>query len=220
MRKEKSATHTNELFLLQKKFKISYISGYLASSFIVPITFAILSPVEAGQFGLSLSVFSVVTVMSSLIVVVNNHKMAKFISENKFIELNNLFKYLISFVVLSGLILGGGLLVLFATLFNFSPNLYDKFLASDLLFLMYVAALLNSVIYSMALYIRSHKVELLVGASIVGALLVVGLVFIGSLFGIAYVVYGYVASVVFFGFPITFWIFSIKFRENQLKVIN
>ena len=210
--------YSNELKILHSKFKISYISGYLASSTIIPIVFAMISPIEAGRLGLTLSVFSAVTIISSIFVVVNNAKMAYLIANRKFKELHYLFAKSVKYVLLSGVFLGAITLFTLFYLREVFPNFADKFMDLEMAFLLYISSISSTLIYAMAIYIRSHKIELLVGTSIISAISVVLLVTLGCCYGIEYAIYGYALSSIFISTPLTYCIFKKKYSENLLWI--
>jgi glycosyltransferase involved in cell wall biosynthesis len=213
-----SNTYSRELGVLQSKFKISYISGYLSSSTVVPIVFAMLSPIDAGRLGLTLSAFSAVTVISSIFVVVNNVKMANFISYGNFKELHLLFIKLVKYVFYAAIFLGSIACILLFILRALLPVHANKFVDFELSLILLMSSISSALIYSMAIYLRAHKIELLVGTSVVGAVSVVLLVYLGAIFGLKFVVYGYAFSSIFISLPLTFYIFKIKYDENSSQI--
>jgi len=216
---DNSPNYLNELTALQSRFKISYISGYLASGAIIPIVFAMISPVDAGRLGISLSLFSAVTVIASVFVVVNNVRMSSLISNNKIKELHYLFIRLIKLVVSAGVLLGGAALALIYLLRLFFPLVAYKFMEFELLSLLCISSISSALIYSMAIYIRAHKIELLVGSSVLSAISVVLFVIAGSFYGLNYVVYGYASSSFFISMPLTYIIFRRKYKENSERTL-
>lgn len=215
---DNSNKYSNELEALQSRYKLSYISGYIASYTIVPIVFAMISPVDAGRLGLTLSVFSAVTIISSVFTVVNNAKMANLISNRKFNDLNLLYVQSFKYVLSAAIFLGTSACVFLFILRALFPLVADKFLNFELILLLFISSVASALIYSMAIYLRAHKIELLVGASIVSAISVLIVVIVGSLFGLKYVVYGYSMSCTFIALPLTYIIFKRKFDENSIKI--
>jgi hypothetical protein len=208
--------YCSELTVLKRGMGLSYLAGYLSYNAIIPIVFAMLSAKVAGQLGFSLALFSSVTLLSSSFVSAKNHAFATKISSQAFAELNSLFGRQILFTILLSIFL---LIVIFVfiilmPLLGFS--LEERLLPLGLCLLIGLSAMVSSIIYAQALYVRAHKVEPFVSISIIVGLISIGLIFLGSFFGIDWVVFMYSASIIFISFPLTSLVFFKFYKKNSL----
>jgi hypothetical protein len=111
------------------------------------------------------------------------------------------------------------LMVIFAFIFSMSQfgfSVVDRLLSLELCFLIGLSAVTSSIIYAQALYVRAHKVEPFVNVSIIVGFISVGLIFLGSLVNINWVVFMYSASIIFISFPLTTSIFLKFYKKNSL----
>ena len=77
-----------------------------------------------------------------------------------------------------------------------------------------LAACANTAIYGMAIYVRSHKVEPFVTASVVTAFMTLVLAIVGANRSASWSVSGYVASVLLVSIPWTIAIFKRYYRYS------
>jgi hypothetical protein len=208
--------HCIELKVLKRGIGLSYLAGYMSYNAIIPIVFAMLSAKVAGQLGFSLALFSSITLLSSSFVSAKNHAFATKISSNDFLELNSLFRRQMTFTFSLAVFL---LMVIFTFIFlmsQFGFSVVDRLLSLELCFLIGLSAVTSSIIYAQALYVRAHKVEPFVRVSIIVGFISVGLIFLGSLVNINWVVFMYSASIIFISFPLTSSIFLKFYKKNSL----
>ena len=80
--------YISEVQGIKNKFALSFIGGYIGFNSVVPVVYALVSPEDAGRVGLSLSLFSAVTLVASSFVTAKNVSMANLISTGSYQELN------------------------------------------------------------------------------------------------------------------------------------
>jgi hypothetical protein len=168
----------------------------------------------AGQMGLTLAIFSAVTLLSSSFVTSKNHVLTTKIAQNDYISLNELFKYQLKLTTLIAFILFFIIYLLLFKIEYININIASRLLSPSLCALIGFSAIASSIIYSMALYVRAHKEEPFVVYSILTGVLSVLLILAGSFFGIYWTVLMYSASIVFISMPITAIIFMRFYRKN------
>jgi len=211
---EKNNIYISEVKEIKNKFALSYIGGYIGFNSVVPAVFALVSPAEAGRVGLSLAMFSAVTLVSSSFVTAKNVSMANLISTRSYQELNKgFFKYFWLSIVASVCFVLSifALIALMTELgYNFSARLMDV----KMLIAIALAACANTAIYAMAIYVRSHKVEPFVAASVVSASVTFFLSIVGAIYSARWSVSGYVVSVLLISIPWTIVIFKRYYHYN------
>lgn len=171
-----------ELYTFQWKIAISWMSGYFAFQAIIPITFALQGPILAGQVGVTLTAINGLSSIAVIWITVNAPKFGSYISQGKFVELNSLFDRSIRFG-LEVILLLSILFVIFVVFLGLmSENLRGRFLDNFPLFVFLLSAIANFYVFSYAIYLRSYKKEPLMINSLIGAILTVGVVYLGGLF--------------------------------------
>ena len=208
--------YCTELKELKRGMSLSYLAGYMSYNAIIPIVFAMLSGKVAGQLGFSLALFSSITLLSSSFVSAKNHSFAMKISNSDFVGLNSLFRKQILLTSLLSIFI---LISIFGFIFLMSLigfSLKERLLSLDLCLLIGLSAVVSSIIYAEALYVRAHKVEPFVKMSITVGFISVVLIFLGSFISINSVVFMYSATIIFISFPLTSLIFLKYFRNNSV----
>lgn len=149
----------NEIWPFQWRIAISWISGYFVYQTFNPFLFAFRGPVAAGKMGMSLSFANAVMVIAMSWVSTKNAPFGTLIAQKQYRQLDELFfKALWHSVLVAAL----GITVLWsATTYLYSTqNRYSDKLLSPLPFgVLLIAAVLNHIFASMAIYLRAHKQE-------------------------------------------------------------
>lgn len=161
-----------EIFPMQWRVGLSWISGYFILQFLTPLAFKRYGPVFAGQLGLSLSLC---TLMLSLSMAWINTKIpfwGKLISQRKNNELNasyeNSFKYSCLFFILMILVANVSLLV-----FDFfDVDIVKRVLPFSSFIFLCLCLFGHHVVSCQATYVRAHKVELYTRLSVTTALVI------------------------------------------------
>jgi hypothetical protein len=149
----------NEIWPFQWRIAISWISGYFVYQTFNPFLFAFKGPVAAGKMGMSLSFANAVMVIAMAWVSTKNAPFGTLIAQKQYLQLDALFfKALRHSVLVAGL----GIIAIWSatTYLHSTHDRYAEKLLSPVPFaLLLIAALLNHIFASMAIYLRAHKQE-------------------------------------------------------------
>jgi len=174
-----------EIFPLQWRIALSWASGYLIFQAITPIAFAKLGTVAAGQIGLAFAIFNGVQSLGMSWMYTRIPRFAELVARNDRKSLNAAF---ISSLkrTLGAVSVGTGLVVIgVGVLIALKSGLVSRIPDVLSMICFGVTTIVNCVIFSMALYMRSHKEEPMLLSSMVGGVLVL----IGVYFGASYSVF-------------------------------
>lgn len=218
-KRESEVGASHDLHILQvqgikNKFALSYIGGFIGFNSVVPVIYAMVSPADAGRVGLSLALFSAVTLVASSFVTAKNASMANLIATGRFQELNGGFAKYFGSSVVASVCFSIAVFALLAVLNAIGYGLSDRLMAVPVLIAVALAACVNTAIYSMAIYVRSHKVEPFVSASVITGFMTLVLALGGAKYSASWSVSGYVASVLLVSFPWTIAIFKRYYCAN------
>ncbi len=207
-----------DIFPMQWRIGVSWISGYLTFSLIVPIVFYFKGPILAGQVGMTLFFITAITSVISAWVYPKNASMAILIAKSEFKALNQIF-YLMSYRVA---LISMGLAVL-VWLGIYFLNIYNVSIAERLLGPIPSAYFLGGgvilcVSLPMSTYLRAHKKEPLLLISILcGVTTSTAIFFSAKYHAIETVALSYFICLLFY-MPLIIIIW-IKFRKKH-HVIN
>lgn len=160
-----------EVLPLQWRIALSWASGYLVFQAITPVAFAKLGSVAAGQIGLGLAIFNGVQSIGNSWMYTRMPRYAELVARNERQGLNVLFVATLKWTV--AIVGVGVVLVLMGTtiLDQIAPKLAGRLPPTPAMACLAIASLVNSVIFSLALYMRCHKEEPMLAASVVGGLI-------------------------------------------------
>ena len=194
------------IFPLLKKYAITWIGGYFSFSIFTPIAFYYYGAIEAGKVGLSIALWSAIFSISNIWITVVVPKINILVAKKNYIELNTLFYRHLKFALFTFVF---GMIVFFNIYFYFYYNKFiivDRFIDIEGLILVSSAWLLQIIISSFAVYMRAHKIELLVKQSLfTGLYIVVTTLFSSYFFPFEYFFIGFLSSYFFS----IFWVFYI-----------
>ena len=144
---------------MQWRIAVSWISGYLIFNLFNPIIFQKFGSIEAGKIGMSLSIFSAISTIGMSWVNAKSPEFAVYISEGKRKNLNILFRE--TFAKSLAAVFGMSILFILFILIFLKKNIYiaERIAPIDVLILLAVASVVNTAIFSMAIYMRAHKEE-------------------------------------------------------------
>ncbi len=207
-------SYRREIFPLQWKIAISWISGYFIFQLFNPVIFAFEGPIVAGQMGMTLTVLSAIL---GLIVSWTSTKVPKwslFIAKKDYKALDESTREVIRNSSLVGIV-GITIFILALVLIKYLgfPLAY-RFLPIWLCTVLFITIPVNNIINCWATYLRCHKKEpFLIQAVIVGSLCALSTFILGKYIGVGGIVVGYVIIVVGVSLPLSFFIFKNKRRE-------
>jgi O-antigen/teichoic acid export membrane protein len=165
-----------EIWPLQWRFALVWISGYIPSLFI-PVIFALQGPVEAGRFGMTWTIASALMAVSHAVLAPRMPRFAMAIAKKKYDALDALFSQSMRTCVI--VLLSGSLIFLGAVyiLEYFESKLAERFLPLLPTAVLLVAVFMQQIRHAMGIYLRAHKKEPFLMLSIVEALLMIGILY-------------------------------------------
>ena len=213
-------SYFKEIWPLQKKYIITWISGYFIINAIVPITYTY-SPLYAGKIGLSLSI---VGSISAIIMAGFNTRiplLCNTLAEGNILKYNNTFKKF-SFIAISFSILSGVLLYVFLYLGIFDKlgiiNQSSLVPLGDFTYLI-LFIILQVIVYLLSTYLRNFKKEpFAIHAFITAVTMIVLLLYSlndGIVSNLGRLIF---INTFFISFPIAILIFK-KFKKIYVKEI-
>lgn len=197
----KSIQWKKDILPMQWRIALSWASGYFIFQALTPIVFAKLGPVTAGQIGLGLAVFNGVQSVGMSWMYTKTARYAELVVSGERVILNETFlnalKRSVSMVALGVM----SVWVAFAVMDVWGLNILNRLPNLDVLVCLGLVTLINSVIFSVALYMRSHKEEPMLLASIVGGVLTLAGVYVGASYSAFSVAFIYMLATLCVGLP-------------------
>lgn len=196
-----------EFYALIWRYSISWCSGYFIFQLFTPLAFKYHGPVFAGKIGISMAMwtagFSIATSWVTAII----PKLNMCISENKWHELDKLFYR--SLILATGTMLfGGSLFLIIESIFSNKYDFFSRILDIQSMFILFLCWLFQTVINTLAVYLRSHKKEPLMPLSLISAFYVVITTFLCARYlSEQWLFLGFLSSYIY-GIPVCFYIFN------------
>lgn len=165
-----------QVFPLQWRIGLSWMSGYILFNLFTPITFSTHGAVEAGRLGLAISIFNAITALGMSWVSARGPQFTMHISRGEFTELNSLFrKSSIQASIFTGLLALFIVTAVYLLEFN-NIKIANRISTSSILIWLALGSVLNTFIFAAATYMRAYREEPMLAPSITGA--VITLIFI------------------------------------------
>ncbi len=203
-----------EIWPLQWKIALSWLSGYFIFRMFNPILFALHGSVAAGRLGLSLAAVAALAGISLAWISTKSSPFGMLVARSEFDELDRRFFPCLwqSFTVLA---LGSALLWLATfALFASGNPLRLRILEPLPMALLLAATLATHFVYCEAIYLRAHKQEPFLVMSLVwGALILLSSLILGRAFGATGMMLGYFIINLTVGAGAGTWIFARKRAE-------
>ncbi|MFT3902305.1 MAG: hypothetical protein QM727_03995 [Niabella sp.] len=204
-------SYAKEIFPLQWKIAVSWISGYFIFQFFNPIIFAFNGPVAAGKMGMTLTVLNAILFFTLTWTGTKVPLWSMFIARREFTELDASLKGVLkqsSIVCFIAISIAISCLFVFKLL---NLPIYERFLPVGLCVLLFSSIPINNIITIWATYLRCFKKEpFLVQAVSIGLFSGLSTYITAKFFGVQYVVAGYVCITAFLSLPISYYIFKTK----------
>jgi hypothetical protein len=192
----------DEIWPLQWRIGLSWLSGYFLSPFIVTILFYYHGPVVGGQMGITWNLIGVIGGMASLLTTTKIPKFGILIAKKQYEKLDQLFFRVasssITLIILGSLALWAGDYLLYAYKQRFASRLLPPLPTA--LFLLGNIAMYSSSPF--AAYLRAHKKEPFLSLSIVSGILIgLSTCLLGSRYAAVGAAMGYFAVSAFYTLP-------------------
>ncbi len=207
-----------EIWPLQWRIALSWLSGYFIFQLFVPVLFAYRGPVEAGQMGLSFSLASALISVAMAWMGTKAPRFGTLVAMKDYPNLDQLFKLTftrsLAVMALLGAMLCAANYIVHMKSFGFASRLLDP-LPFTLLIL---ATIMNYVTFAQSAYLRAHKQEPFLLISLVSAGLIAVLTFLlGKNHGAMGIMAGYFGVCLTVGLGWGSLIFHSRRKEWQKK---
>ncbi len=204
-----SIKYKDEIFPLQWKIAISWISGYFIFQFFNPVIFAYNGAVAAGKFGMSLTILNAILSFALSWTSTKIPLWSGLIAKKEYKSLDISFKKAMqqSTAISIFCIL---LFLIFLLILNQINNpLSDRFLPFILCAVLFSVIPFNNIINGWATYLRCHKKEpFLIQSVTIGLITAISTLLGAKYIGEQAVVISYALIVIFISFPMSYLIFK------------
>lgn len=191
-----------EVWPMQGRFALSTISGYFIFALFTPVLFRFYGPVAAGQMGMTWTLTTAVTAISS---VWRNAKIPYYgmlIARGKFLDLDILHSRLTRRSVFVACATAAAMWVLCYLSYSLDLTIAKRVLPPLPTGLFLLTSVLVQLSISQAVYLRAHKREPFLGLSLIQAALTASSTwFLGKQFGPTGIAVGYLAIILFLVLP-------------------
>jgi len=197
-----AVSYRRELWPLQWRFALSWLSGYLLYSLFTPVLFAFHGPGLAGRMGMTAAAATAISSAAFAVMATKVPRLAILAAERDYPAMDALFRR----ATVSSVLVSAAGAALFLSLLAFARRL-DHELASRFLPLLETSLLLSALVlqqvrFAMGSYLRAHKAEPFVLLSVVEGLAAVPLLTVlGRDFGALGIILGFLALTTLTLFP-------------------
>ena len=197
-----------EVWPMQWKIAISWISGYFIFQLFTPVLFKYHGPIVAGQMGMSMGIWSAILGICSVWGSVKGPVFGKLIASHKWHELDKVFyKILWQSSLISILICTMALIIIYAL--QEYTKIGERLLPVKYIAYLFIALIMQVIINNLAVYLRAHKKEpyllLSIGAGVLQGTCVI---VIGRFFSYEGITLGFAAIQTFLLLPaILIWLY-------------
>jgi O-antigen/teichoic acid export membrane protein len=148
-----------EIFSLQWRVSLSWISGYFIFHFLQPIIFYFYGPIIAGQFGISFNILKAASNLSISWISPKLPELSGLYFANNKPHMNKVFYRHAFYVMAISLFLLTGLNVAYVLFVMIDQEITSRFLSQDLFLVLSLISFIDVYIFCLALYTRAHREE-------------------------------------------------------------
>ncbi len=175
-----------EVFPLQWRIAVSWISGFFAFYLFTPTVFYFSGPEAAGQMGITWAVASGISALASTWAQTRAPQFARLVAERKFEELDRQAKHIGIIGVVVSLACGLAAMGALVVLQDYSPSTAARFLPFGPVVLFLGSDVLHQISVTQATYLRAFKREPFMILSLVfGAVIAAGTILLTPTMGVA-----------------------------------
>jgi len=169
-----------EIFPLQWRTSISWVSGYFIFQLITPIAFNRFGPEVAGHLGFAISAMNSILFLSTTFTSSVSPRLSALLHSQRIEESNLLFDTSFRRSVIAVLALSQLFVLALYVLSIFNQPFASRFLSWDLALLYSPSVILSAIVYCWAIYLRSQAIEPLVLQSAATALVMAPVLWLAS----------------------------------------
>lgn len=211
-------SYKKEIFPLQWRIAVSWVSGYFIFQLFNPVLFATEGAKVAGQMGLTLQALNALQALTLSWINTKVPRISGLIALKEYVPLDTLFNKTFKQVMAIGLTFVGLFVVVLITFQSMNVTLFGvdfgaRFLPAIPLTLMAWATISMMPVNCWATYLRSHKKEpLMINSVVMGILCSTSTLLFGHLYGLMGIVVGFAIL----RLVSLFWIgFIFKIKKNE-----
>lgn len=201
-----------DVFPLQWRIALSWVSGYLILQLLVPMAFSRQGAVEAGRLGLTLTIFNSLLSIGLSWTNARLPAMAANIARGARPAARTILR---AVILRSTAITALGSFAVIALVVMLPAAMRERFAGGSTLSCMGLATVINCVIYGMATFVRAHREEPLLLQSIVSALIMVPAIYLGSHYGVMQMMVAFSTVLACIALP---WVTMIFWKYYQREV--
>ena len=185
-----SVSYRRELWPLQWKFALSWLSGYLLYSLFTPVLFAFHGPELAGRMGMTAAAATAISSAAFAVMATKVPRLAILAAERDYPAMDALFRR----ATVSSVLVSASGAALFLSFLGLARELASRFLPTLETSVFLSALVLQQVRFAMGSYLRAHKAEPFVALSVLEGLGAVPLLtLLGRDFGARGMILGFLA---------------------------
>jgi O-antigen/teichoic acid export membrane protein len=183
-----SVSYRRELWPLQWKFALSWLSGYLLYSLFTPVLFAFHGPELAGRMGMTAAAATAISSAAFAVMATKVPRLAILAAERDYPAMDALFRR----ATVSSVLVSASGAALFLSFLGLARELASRFLPTLETSVFLSALVLQQVRFAMGSYLRAHKAEPFVALSVLEGLAAVPLLtLLGRDFGALGMILGF-----------------------------
>lgn len=183
-----------EFLSLIWRYALSWGSGYLIFQLFVPLTFNYYGSIDAGKIGFGISAWAAISSISSIWITSKVPIINMLIAEKEWDNLQKLLKNILISISLTYLAIGMAFLCSYF-LFYKEVFLFKRLPVEVIMCILFLCSFLQLIINFLATYLRAHKKEPMVWASILqGIFVAISTYYIVNHYSINYLFSGYLIS--------------------------
>lgn len=160
-----------EVWPMQWKIAISWVSGYFIFQLFTPVLFKFHGPVVAGQMGMTLSIWNAILATCSTWMTVRAPAFGQLISFEKWNELDGEFYRTLKQSVIVTIGICSVVLAVIYALQQYYTRFGQRLIPAQYFLFMFAALLAQVIISGFAVYLRAHKREPFLYLSVCGAII-------------------------------------------------
>lgn len=211
-----SISWKKEIWPFQWRIAISWISGYLLFSIVVPIIFRQIGPVAAGKYGFTMTLVTTVANAAGSWSTTKLPQYGMLVAQQNWSELRTLWRKSTLYSLMVAVLGSAVLLISLQILCPHFPQLNERYSGAIVAVLLCFCMVAQNLINSCAYLLRAFKKEPYMWPSVIGAIINTVLIWIlTDLWGIIGSAVGFTLCYIIIFYPLYY-----IFKKNQLKFMN
>ena len=206
-----------DYFPLQWRLSFSWISGYLVSQFLILYVFEEYGSVKAGEYGITMSVFSSILALGLAICVAKIPEVATLLSLGSNKMAFTLFRKLLIKALVLVITISATFIAVVMYFYSDLTFITERMLGPKLLVLFALVTIANTLIMAIAAYLRAHDREPVLRLSVTLAVLVVLNLALSTGESLEFVMVIHTLIHVFVGIPWILWLLNSQFKSYGFR---